>query len=631
MSTADPGAEAPDLTLHLSHLARPSTCTCNGCIEHLTCQIPPLTTLPACLSTSLTVSPALIHLRHGASDTSTARAELQPLPLACALTDAPPCPSPAPMSAALIERGRALRSPPKPPPASPPPDYLAPFLPPSQSALAPPSLSASLLFSPSPSHLLTSSYLQQRRRHYSPSAWSSLLSSLSTTTTLYLGNLSFTTREETVHHFFSSAGPIHSLYMGLNAHTHHPCGFCFIRFRTAEGARRARWTLSGMKVDGRVCGVDFDQEFRAGRQWGRGKTGGQIRDDHRSSYDEGRGGWGLREKLKQQQRRMQDEQVTQFKPIREGEEEKTGGEEEADSGSGQVQLKREKGSYKEAHALRKAGAAAITASAVEAGVKQEGMEEKAEDEPASQCHSPLAHSTAAVRRPELSCVVARADCAVQVSGGECRRRKRRRRSRVNGRCSRVERRERAALTRGPQHTMGRWQTRMQVRTLASSRQRRRGTLKPGVATETGRVRRAVTALARMRAEQARRRRRWSTASPLRTKRPQTRSGRDTVSLYLHSDCLRATTGTCTVCAVTRSTSVTSCVESMRCAAHLWRLRWLDKGRACRHSDARRNTPDAPSVPMPGTPLFHLAPFDSIFITPPALFSSFIDTVNPPLT
>ena len=281
---------------------------------------------------------------------------------------------------ALLRRKKRQSARPPPPrrPSSPPPDYLAPFLPPSQSATASLPLSASLLFSPSPSHLLTSSYLQQRQRHYSAPAWASLLSSLSTSSTLYIGNLSFTTREETVYDVFSQCGRIQALYMGLNAQSHVPCGFCFIRFAHEAAARRAKWMIGGMRVDGRVCGVDFDQAFREGRQWGRGKTGGQIRDDHRSSYDEGRGGWGTRERLKQMAQSMQDSQVSEFKSIKGAEEEGKAAEEEVASAPA---VKREGRTYADANARRKAATfAALTQSTA---VKQEeGREDEREEEPA---------------------------------------------------------------------------------------------------------------------------------------------------------------------------------------------------------------------------------------------------------
>ena len=37
-----------------------------------------------------------------------------------------------------------------------------------------------------------------------------------------------------------------------------------------------------------------DIVFLEGRQYGRGKTGGQVRDEYRTDYDPGRGGYGKR-------------------------------------------------------------------------------------------------------------------------------------------------------------------------------------------------------------------------------------------------------------------------------------------------------------------------------------------------
>jgi nuclear cap-binding protein subunit 2 len=254
------------------------------------------------------------------------------------------------------------------PPSAPfiPSEHLSsPFLPPSAAATAPLSLSASLLFAPSPSHLLTSSYLQQRRRHYAPQAWHALLSSLSASSTLYLGNLAFSTREETVLEaaMLATQQLPPRLYMGVNAVSHTPCGFCFLSFPSASAARRARWWLDGLRVDGRLLQVDFDQEFRPGRQLGRGKGGGQIRDDHRSGFDGGRGGWGTRERRQQQMRLMEQQQLSHFRPMQAAgseleEEKRDQGTEAGAETEAKVQQRRDNVSYAHASAMRRAGGAA---------------------------------------------------------------------------------------------------------------------------------------------------------------------------------------------------------------------------------------------------------------------------------
>lgn len=50
--------------------------------------------------------------------------------------------------------------------------------------------------------------------------------------------------------------------------------------------------VSGTKLDERIIRCDLDLGYKEGRQFGRGKSGGQVRDEHRQDYDPGRGGWG---------------------------------------------------------------------------------------------------------------------------------------------------------------------------------------------------------------------------------------------------------------------------------------------------------------------------------------------------
>lgn len=51
--------------------------------------------------------------------------------------------------------------------------------------------------------------------------------------------------------------------------------------------------ISGTKLDDRIIRTDWDPGFVEGRQYGRGKSGGQVRDEYRTEYDEGRGGPGM--------------------------------------------------------------------------------------------------------------------------------------------------------------------------------------------------------------------------------------------------------------------------------------------------------------------------------------------------
>lgn len=117
---------------------------------------------------------------------------------------------------------------------------------------------------------------------------------LSVTTTLYIGNLSFYTSEEQIYAYFSKVGPIKKFVMGLDRAVKTPCGFCFIEYHNHEHALFCKKYLDGMKLDERFIRIDYDYGFKEGRQFGRGRRGGQVRDEHRNEYDEGRGGWGPR-------------------------------------------------------------------------------------------------------------------------------------------------------------------------------------------------------------------------------------------------------------------------------------------------------------------------------------------------
>lgn len=110
--------------------------------------------------------------------------------------------------------------------------------------------------------------------------------------TLYVGNLSFYTTEEQIVELFSKCGDIKRVVMGLNRFKKCPCGFCFVEFVTHEQADQAVNLLNKTILDDRTIRVDWDAGIFDGRQFGRGETGGQWRDDFRQDFDEGRGGQG---------------------------------------------------------------------------------------------------------------------------------------------------------------------------------------------------------------------------------------------------------------------------------------------------------------------------------------------------
>ncbi|GAK66771.1 RNA-binding domain-containing protein [Moesziomyces antarcticus] len=146
------------------------------------------------------------------------------------------------------------------------------------------------------------------------------------TATLYLGNLSFYTTEEQIYEVFGrvanvgAGGGIKRIIMGLDRNQKTPCGFAFVEFYTHAEAVDCMRYVSGTKLDERVIRCDLDPGYKEGRQYGRGRSGGQVRDEYRQEYDAGRGGWGhnrLREEEErkkieaEQQRRLEREQLYQ--------------------------------------------------------------------------------------------------------------------------------------------------------------------------------------------------------------------------------------------------------------------------------------------------------------------------------
>ena len=69
--------------------------------------------------------------------------------------------------------------------------------------------------------------------------------------------------------------------MGLDRFNKTPCGFCFVEYYTHQDALDCMKYIGGTKLDERVIRTDLDEGFAEGRQYGRGKSGGQVRDEYR--------------------------------------------------------------------------------------------------------------------------------------------------------------------------------------------------------------------------------------------------------------------------------------------------------------------------------------------------------------
>lgn len=139
---------------------------------------------------------------------------------------------------------------------------------------------------------VVSDYIRKRERFYSKEGWNQILDALSKSCTLYVGNLSFYTMEPQVYALFSQVAPVRRVIMGLNKQENTPCGFCFVEYYAAEAASTARKAINETRLDSRFIRVDMDPGFEEGRQYGRGRAGGQVREDYRDDFDDQRGGWG---------------------------------------------------------------------------------------------------------------------------------------------------------------------------------------------------------------------------------------------------------------------------------------------------------------------------------------------------
>ena len=75
----------------------------------------------------------------------------------------------------------------------------------------------------------------------------------------------------------TQVGPVDEVIMGLDRVKKTPCGFCFVVYDHPADATAAINFISGTCLDERPIRVELDPGFRPERQFGRGKSGGQVR------------------------------------------------------------------------------------------------------------------------------------------------------------------------------------------------------------------------------------------------------------------------------------------------------------------------------------------------------------------
>jgi len=83
-------------------------------------------------------------------------------------------------------------------------------------------------------------------------------------------------REEKIWEFFTRIGEIRRIITGINRIDLSQCGFCFIEFCTSNFSVHCFKNLNGVRFYSRFLRIDLDEGFYNGRQFGRGKRGGQL-------------------------------------------------------------------------------------------------------------------------------------------------------------------------------------------------------------------------------------------------------------------------------------------------------------------------------------------------------------------
>jgi len=110
------------------------------------------------------------------------------------------------------------------------------------------------------------------------------------TATLFVGNLSFQSNEDSIWNAFSEYGNINSVRLPTDRDTGSPKGFGYIEFADVDSAKKALEALNQTEIDGRKVRLDFSQPRDASGGGGRGGRGGFGGD--RGGRGGGRGGFG---------------------------------------------------------------------------------------------------------------------------------------------------------------------------------------------------------------------------------------------------------------------------------------------------------------------------------------------------
>ena len=101
---------------------------------------------------------------------------------------------------------------------------------------------------------------------------------------LYIGNLSYSVRDDDLHQQFSPFGQVQSAKVMMERDTGRSKGFGFVEMSSSQEAEAAISALNGMSVGGRSIVVNVSRpKETSGGGYGAGNGGG-YRGERRSSY-----------------------------------------------------------------------------------------------------------------------------------------------------------------------------------------------------------------------------------------------------------------------------------------------------------------------------------------------------------
>ncbi|MDB5307090.1 MAG: RNA-binding protein [Gemmataceae bacterium] len=107
---------------------------------------------------------------------------------------------------------------------------------------------------------------------------------------LYVGNMAFSTTEETLREVFSQYGTVTKVQVIMDRETGRPRGFAFVEM--SDGGDQAIAAMNGAQLDGRALTVNEAKPREGGGGGGRGGYGGGGGGGGRGGYGGGGGGGG---------------------------------------------------------------------------------------------------------------------------------------------------------------------------------------------------------------------------------------------------------------------------------------------------------------------------------------------------